>query len=256
MGDRERYEPGTFCWVDLGTVDAGAAKAFYMGLFGWAAEDQPMGDQGPYTMFSVGGRHVGALYGRAAEQGPPAWLSYISVDDVESVAAGARDAGATEVSDPFDVFESGRMALIQDPTGAHAAAWQPGNHIGAQAVNEPGALTMNQLNTSDPSRAAAFYTEVFGWAVQPVGTDEQPYWGIRNGPSLNGGMMELPPGAGAPSHWLAYFAVADLDGSIALTGELGGRALVPQTEVPSGRFAVAADPQGAAFALFEGNLDP
>lgn len=256
MGERERYEPGTFCWVDLGTVDVAAAKAFYIGLFGWEAEDMPMGDEGLYTMFSLGGRHVCALYGRSAAQGPPAWRSYISVGDADAVAARAREAGATEVGEPFDVLDSGRMALIQDPTGAHVAAWQPRNHIGAQAVNVPGALTMNQLNSSDPARAAAFYTEVFGWTIRSVGTDEQPYWGIFNGGNLNGGMMQLPPGSPVPSHWLAYFAIDNLDGALARVGRLGGRTLVPTMAVPAGRFAVAADSQGATLALFEGNLDP
>jgi len=256
VGERDRYDAGTFCWVDLGTPDAAAAKAFYIGLFGWEAEDMPMGDDGPYTMFSLDGRHVCALYGRAADQGPPAWLSYISVADADAVVARAREAGALEVGDAFDVFDSGRMAVLQDPTGAHVAAWQPGHHIGAQVVNVPGALTMNQLNTSDPTRAAAFYTEVFGWTIRSVGTDDQPYWGIFNGPGLNGGMMQLPAGAPAPSHWLPYFAVDDLDGAVARLGRLGGQTLVPPLAVPAGRFAVAADPQGATLALFEGTLDP
>ena len=61
MGERSEYEPGTFSWIDLGTVDAGAAKAFYMGLFGWQAVDTPMGDAGTYTMFRIGGRNICAL---------------------------------------------------------------------------------------------------------------------------------------------------------------------------------------------------
>lgn len=256
MGDRDGYAPGTFCWVDLGTFDPVAAKAFYMGLFGWEADDLPVGDGSVYTMFSLGGRHVCALYGRDAGQGPPAWLSYISVDDVDAIAARAGEAGARSVGDPFDVFDSGRMALLEDPTGAHVALWMPRNHLGAGVVNVPGALCLNQLNTSDPDRAAAFYTDLLGWRFQYVGSDEQPYWGIFNGPGLNGGMMPLPPGAEATSHWLAYFATDGVDAPAARVGELGGRMLVPPTPVPTGRIAVASDPQGAAFALLEGRLDP
>jgi predicted enzyme related to lactoylglutathione lyase len=257
MGKRERYEPGTFCWIDLGTDDAVAAKAFYTGLFGWDAEDMPMGDDTVYTMFSVGGRHVCALYGRDAAQGPPAWLSYISVADADSAAARAGDAGALSVGDPFDVFGSGRMAVVQDPTGAHVALWQPGTHIGAGVVNGPGLWCLNQLNTSGPDRAAAFYTEVFEWRFQSVGTDEQPYWGIFNGDDLNGGMMPLPPGAGAPAHWLPYFGVEDADATAERIAELGGRVIVPPVSIPpAGRIAVALDPQKAAFALFAGRFDP
>jgi len=186
VGGRDEYEPGTFCWVDLGTVDADAAKAFYTGLFGWDTVDTPMGDAGVYTMFQIGGRDVCALHGRDPGQGPPSWLSYVSVTDVDAVIEQARAAGAT-VEGPIDVFDAGRMALIQDPTGAHVAAWQPLTNIGAKLVNVPGALCLNQLNTSDPDRASTFYTDVFGWSFEQVATGDQAYWGILNGSDLNAG---------------------------------------------------------------------
>lgn len=256
MGERERYEPGTFCWIDLGTTDAGAAKAFYTGLFGWDTEDMPVGEGMTYTMCSLGGRHVCALYDRGPGDVPPAWMSYVSVADADAIAEAARAAGALSVGDPFDVFDSGRMAILQDPTGAHVAAWQPGRHPGAGVVNGPDVWCLNQLNTSSPADAKSFYEAVFGWRIESVGSDEQPYWGIFNGAGLNGGMMPLPAGGGAPSHWLPYFGAADADASVARIAELGGRVLVPPTPVPpSGRIAVALDPQGAAFALYEGRFD-
>ena len=262
MGERERYEPGTFCWAVLGTVEPVAAKAFYLRLFGWEPVDRPMGPEGVHTMFRIDGREVCALYDQgpggpgSGDQGPPAWLSYISVDDVEAATARARQAGAVGTPEPFDVDGAGRMTLVEDPTGAHVALWEPRATIGAEIVNVPGAMCLNQLNTSDPGRATQFYADVFGWRIESVGTDDQPYWGIFNGPGLNGGMMPLPPGAATPSHWLVYFATADIDGSTGLIGELGGRVLVDPMPVPGGRIAVALDPQGAAFALFEGRLDP
>ena len=255
MGERERYEPGTFSWVDLGTDDPEAAKAFYVGLFGWQTRDVPMGAAGPYTMCLLGDGVVAAVYGREHSQGPPAWLSYVTVADADATVAAARAAGALSAQDPFDVFDAGRMAVLQDPTGAHFAVWQPGTSIGATLVNVPGALCLNQLNTSDPGRAAAFYIDVFGWRIEQVGTEPAPYWGIWNGPGLNGGMMALPPDAPA-SHWLHYFATDDTDASTVRTRELGGRVLVPPMAVPGGRIAVAMDPTGAAFGLLAGRLDP
>ena len=256
MGERERYTPGTFCWADLGTDDAAAAKGFYTGLFGWDAEDMPMGDQGVYTMFMLEGRRVCALYGRQVGEGPPAWLSYVSVDDAKTVTAAARAAGAQVIHDPIDVFDAGRMAVLQDPTGAVFAVWQPGDNIGATVVNEPNALTLNQLNTSIPEQAGEFYRRLFGWRIESVGTAEQPYWGIYNGPGLNGGMMPLPSQAAAPSHWLVYFGTADIEVAAARITELGGHVLMPPMPVPGGQVLVAADPQGATFALFEGRFDP
>ena len=44
MGERTSYEPGTFSWADVSTTDQDGAKSFYSGLFGWQADDQPVGD--------------------------------------------------------------------------------------------------------------------------------------------------------------------------------------------------------------------
>jgi predicted enzyme related to lactoylglutathione lyase len=247
VGERDGYQPGTFCWAELAAVDPGAARAFYAGLFGWEAED---------TTFSLGGRAVSGLSGREPDGGPPAWLSYVSVVDATEVAARARDAGATVVRDASDVVAGRRTAVLEDPTGAVFGLWEPKPHIGAGLVNVPGALCLNQLNSSDPERAARFYGDVFGWRIESVGSPEQPYWGIFNGPHLNGGMMPLPAGSGGGSHWLVYFATEDVDPAAARIGELDGRVLLPPMAVPGGRITVALDPQGAVFAVVEGRFDP
>jgi predicted enzyme related to lactoylglutathione lyase len=108
----------------------------------------------------------------------------------------------------FDVLGAGRMALVRDPQGAIFALWEPRAHIGAGLVNDPGAMVLNQLNTSDPEGAASFYAELFGWRITQVASEPQAYWGIENGGSLNGGVMALPPGTPAPPHWLVYFTAA------------------------------------------------
>jgi predicted enzyme related to lactoylglutathione lyase len=250
MGERTSHPAGTFSWVDLGTSDADGAKAFYGGLLGWDFEDVPVPDSPPYSMASIGGRTVAALYGKRDEQAPSAWLSYVTVEDADATAARAAELGGTVISEPFDVMEAGRMAVLQDPMGAVFAIWQPRASIGAQLVNDVGALCLNQLNTSDPGAAQAFYGDLFGWTFRGVASGPQAYWGITNGERLNGGMMESEP----PS-WLAYFTSADVDASAAKVTELGGKVIVAPSPVPGGRIAVAADPQGAVFAFVEGRID-
>jgi predicted enzyme related to lactoylglutathione lyase len=147
-------------------------------------------------------------------------------------------------------MDAGRMAVLQDPAGAVFAVWQPKDSIGAQLVNDPGALTMNQLNTSDPQRAQDFYGGLFGWTFQKVAPGEPAFWRIENGGRLNGGMMRADP-----PQWLVYFTSTDLDASAAKIGELGGRVGTGPLPIPAGRFVVASDPQGAVFALFEGRVD-
>jgi predicted enzyme related to lactoylglutathione lyase len=254
MGERTSHAPGTFSWADLATTEPDGAKAFYTSLFGWDTEDNPMPEGGVYTMLAKGGKYVAAL--SAAREGQPsAWNSYVTVESADAGAAAAQEHGGTLAMEPFDVMDAGRMAVVQDPTGAFLAVWEPRESIGAQRVNEPGAITLNQLNTSDPERAQEFYAGVFGWRFEAIPGD-MAYRGIYNGDRLNGGMMPLPADMGAPSHWLVYFGSENVDDDASrIEGELGGQVIVPAMPVPGGRILVVQDPQGAAFALLSGRFD-
>jgi predicted enzyme related to lactoylglutathione lyase len=256
MGERDHYEQGAFSWTDLSTPDADGARDFYGPLFGWEFEDAPIPEEaggGVYRMARIGGRAAAAMYETTERH--PAWASYVTVDDVDAMAGRAGEAGATPMGEPFDVMETGRMALIQDPTGAVLALWQPRESIGAEIVNGHGALSLNQLNTTDPEAAQRFYGELFGWRIESVSDTGTPYWGIYRGDSLNGGMMQLPPGAPMPSHWLVYFGIDDIDAAAKQISSSGGTVMIEPQEVPGGRFVVAQDPQGAVFGVFAGRFD-
>ncbi|MBA3262577.1 MAG: VOC family protein [Thermoleophilaceae bacterium] len=254
MGERTSHPPGTFSWTDLSTTDPDGARAFYSGLFGWDTADTPLPGGGVYTMLVKGGRYVAAL--SAARDGhPPAWNSYVTVESADAAAASAAEHGGTLAMEPFDVMDAGRMALVQDPTGAFFAVWEPRDSIGAQLVNEPGTLTINQLNSSEPARAQEFYEGVFGWRFESLPESDQRYWGIYNGDRLNAGMTELQPDAGAPSHWLVYFGCESVNDDAGRIADLGGQVVVPPLPIPAGRILVAQDPQGAFFALFSGEFD-
>jgi predicted enzyme related to lactoylglutathione lyase len=251
MGERTSHAPGTFSWADLATSDPDGAKVFYVGLFGWDTEDNPVPDGSVYTMLSKGGKNVAALYG-AREGQPPAWGSFVTVESADAAAAAVKQHGGTVEMEAFDVMDVGRMAVVQDPTGAYFSVWEPRASIGAERVNETGALTLNQLDTSDPTRAQEFYAGVFGWRFEAVEGD-MPYWGIYNGDRLNGGMM--PAEGGVPSHWLVYFGSDSVDDDAGRIGELGGTVMMPPMPVPGGHILVAQDPQGAVFALLSGRFD-
>ena len=253
MGTRDRHEQGTFSWTDLSTPDASASKDFYGGLFGWEFEDNPIPDDGVYVMARIDGKAAAAMFETTERH--PAWASYVTVEDVDAATGRARELGANVLADPFDVMDAGRMSTIQDPTGAVFCLWQPRRAIGAEMVNGPGALSLNQLNTSDPEAAERFYSELFGWRFEKVPDTETQYWGIYRGDRLNGGMMPLPPGAPMPSHWLVYFGTGDVDGVAGQIGAAGGTVMVEPLDVPGGRILVAQDPQGAFFAVLAGRFD-
>ncbi|MGC9960414.1 MAG: VOC family protein [Acidimicrobiales bacterium] len=249
MPEMTRYEHGVPSWVDIGTPDPEAGVKFYSELFGWESHD--MGEEsGHYTIVSKAGKQVAAISG-AQDPGPPHWTTYVNVDDVDAVAAKVEPAGGSVIFGPMDVMAAGRMAIFQDTTGATIAAWQPGEHIGAQLVNEPGAFIWDELSSSDTAKSKKFYSEVFGWGWG--GSDE--YAEAQVGGRTIGGMMPRPEGmpAEAPDGWTVYFGSTDVDEETKKATELGATVLLEPTDIPgTGRFALLMDPQGAAFALFKG----
>ena len=260
MAERTSYAPGTFSWVDLATTDPGGAKAFYSELFDWSPEDMPTGNGGTYTMFRLRGQYVAATSEQQEQersQGiPPHWNSYVTVDDVDQRATRASELGGSVIAPPFDVLEVGRMAAVADPTGAVLSLWEPKTHIGAGLVNAPGGLSWNELGTNDVAKAKDFYSGLFGWSMDDQEGSMGSYTMIQNGERANGGIRALSEQEqGVPSNWLVYFGVSSVDDTAAKAAELGASTLVPPTEIPIGKFAVLADPQGAVFALFAGDFD-
>ncbi len=256
MGVRKGYEPGTFCWADLSTADAEGAKVFYGDLLGWEFRDDELPGGGTYTMCHVGGDEVAAIVGQ--NERPGHWNHYVSVESAEETTAEAKRLGATVLEEPFDVMDAGRMAVFTDPGGAMFCAWEPRDHIGAGRVNDAGCMAWNELQTGRPGEAAAFYAGLFGWETEPIEQDGTTvYLTIKNSAGrMNGGLMPTTgTPADAPSFWLVYFTVPSCDDAVARTQKLGGRVLAGPMEPGFGRIAVLSDPQGAPFAVFEGETD-
>jgi len=259
VADFTSHKPGTFSWPELATSDQKAGVAFYRALFGWDVNEQPIGPTEVYSMFQMRGKAVGAASTQQANEKqmgvPPHWNSYVTVANVDESAKKAASLGGKVLMAPFDVMDAGRMAVLQDPTGAVFEIWQANRSIGAQILNEAGALCWTELTTSDTKAAEAFYTALFGWAPKHSGADspmEYTEFSIDGIPSI--GMMPKPKEMPAhiPSYWMPYFQVASCDSSTAKATELGGRVMIGPHDIPNtGRFTIVSDPQGAMFAVFE-----
>ncbi|MFL5867306.1 MAG: VOC family protein [Thermoleophilaceae bacterium] len=253
MPERNEYAPGTPSWVDLAAPDLDVAKSFYGGLFGWDTEEAgPQDEVGDYAFFLLNGKRVCA-FGSPSEGEPPSWRTYVAVADVDETADKVKDAGGEILFGPADIMDAGRMVTFKDTEGAIVGAWQPGEHQGAQLVNEPGAISWNELATGDPDAAKSFYTEVFGWETEDRDLGEIPYITLKVDDRPVGGMLPLTDKApeGTSPHWLPYFAVEDFDAAIEKAGELDGEVVAPKADTPAGPFAVLKDPSGAAFAVID-----
>ena len=254
MSERTGYEPGTPCWIDLGTPDQDAAGEFYGALFGWELQEDENAEQtGGYRTAQLRGKAVGGVMKLMQDGQPPAWVTYVAVEDADATATKAREAGGGVIVEPMSVLDYGRMAILADPTGAVFGIWQPGIHIGAELVNEAGAFSWSELNTRDPDAAKAFYSAVFGWSFEDrefegMGT----YTTINVGDGAVGGVLDMTGRVPdeVPANWLVYFAVEDTDATLAKLTELGGEIPFGPIELTGvGRFAVVQDPFGAAFAV-------
>jgi predicted enzyme related to lactoylglutathione lyase len=255
-----KYRPGQFCWTDLDTTDVAGAKKFYRGLFGWEAKDFPMGPgDEKYSILRVDGKDACALYpmdaGARAMKATPTWLPYIAVKSVARSATKAKAAGGKICLGPLDVMDNGRMAIVQDPTGAGFALWQAGKHSGAKLKGVPGTVMWHDLNTPNVKASAKFYTKVFGWKVETRDFSGNKYHLLTAEGEGFGGIWpqpteQLPPG------WVTYWLVAKCAKTLAKAKKLGGSVLMDTITVPhTCRFAVLADPQGAAFAILEPLVD-
>ncbi len=249
-----KYPHGTFSWADCATTDQVGGKQFYVAVMGWETEDMPMGEGQFYTMFKQDGEKVGAISQLTPEmqaQGMPSiWNNYITVDDVDSLVEKVKEAGGTVLTEPFDVFDAGRMMVIQEPTGATVSLWQDKNDIGAGLVNTVGAMLWNEILTPEPQKTMDFFAGVLGWDYQQDG--DRNYWMIVNNGRMNGGIMKLEGEMAAlPSSCMVYYNVADLDATLEKVKANGGTVNMKGNAGDVGAFAVIADPQGAHLYLMQ-----
>ncbi|GAA0340442.1 VOC family protein [Streptomyces blastmyceticus] len=252
------YKPGTPCWVDLMVPDQQAALDFYRDLFGWQGEVGPP-ETGGYAVCSMNGKPVAGIMAAMNPDGskpdpmpPTVWTTYLATADVAATEKAITGNGGQVTMPGMDVLQLGRMAVVGDPTGAAFGIWEAGEFPGAGLVNEPGAIIWNELNTSDPKAASAFYAKVLGVTAAPT-EGMEGYFSLSVDGRAVGGMQGLSniPGlpADAPSHWLTYFAVDDTDSTVDALVRAGGNVLKPPFDMMAGRMAVVQDPQGGVFAI-------
>ena len=254
---------GGFIWYELMTPDPAAAKAFYDPVVGWSIGRDPVAPGIEYRMIgrSDGGNAGGVLTLDAAMKGNgarPCWLGYVAVGDVDDAIAKATAAGASVLMPAWDQPGVGRLAMIADPQGAPLYLMDPLPPEGDPqatsdvfSVDQPQHVRWNELSTTDPDAAIAFYSDLFGWEQQgEMGMgDMGKYRFIQHDGVGIGGVMRKPPQMPS-SLWSYYIGVDDIDRAATAITEGGGTILHGPMEIPGGEYALnGLDPQQAAFGL-------
>ncbi len=257
---------GDFIWYELLTSDADAAGAFYGKVVGWSVGDSGQAGM-DYRILSMPDGAVGGLMQLTDEMksggARPCWLGYINVDDVDASVASITAAGGQEQMPPTTMDGVGRIAMVADPQGVPFYIMKPSPPPGAPedaestafAATEPlqGHCAWNELSTTDPEAAKAFYASQFGW-VQEGDMDMGPLGKYEflhaSGKRFTlGAVMPKMPEMPVP-FWTYYFRVPDIDKAVETIKANGGSILVEPMEIPGGDYSMnAMDPQGAPFAL-------
>lgn len=119
---------GMIWWSELMTRDVAAARRYYEALAGWSFSTMPMGEDS-YHLASRNGQPIAGMMDMSKTQGmenvPPHWFTYIAVDDVDAAVAATRAAGGRVIKEVFEVPDTGRIAIIADPTGAALGIMTP-----------------------------------------------------------------------------------------------------------------------------------
>jgi hypothetical protein len=256
MAVRTGYEHGQFCWIDLVARDMAEARKFYLDLFGWESVDVDTQGGPPYAHFYLQGKNVAGV-GQMNEQMlskelPANWNSYINVNDIEAVCNKTVELGGRVTVPVMQILEAGRLAFIEDPTGAQVGLWEKGDHFGAELMQDYHSCSWNELLTRDLEAARDFYGRLFDWEFADFPSAMSKYYVISQQGEENSGMMQMDERWGEmASRWLIYFAVQSVDLTVDQVRQLGGFVQVHPFDIPEGRFAMVSDEQGALFDLVE-----
>jgi predicted enzyme related to lactoylglutathione lyase len=233
------------------TPDMDGARKFYNALFGW---DYDIG--GPEFMgytTAKSGDYPSAGIGAVPPGVPPmtVWNIYFASENAAADTERAVGLGAQVMMPAMAIGEFGSMAVLVDPTEAAFGFWQAGTHVGSQVVNTPGAPAWFELYSRDAKRSCDFYTKLLGATGNPM-PGGMEYYTLQHGDEQLAGVMQIERSWGDfKPQWMVYFGVKNADDARGTVKANGGKAMSKVDDSPYGRFATAADPQGALFKVVE-----
>jgi predicted enzyme related to lactoylglutathione lyase len=245
--------PGKFVWADLVTDDVKSAREFYSRMFGWTFQNV-----GDYTIAASDERPLCGMVQLARPvgrpQATPRWIGYISVANVARAQTAVSKAGGRVLAAPRKMARRGEQAVFADPEGAVFGVVKSSAGDPEDFEPDSGDWIWIQLLSHDAKKASEFYGTVAGYEVlENTVTNRLSDYVLTSKGYARATVRTIPEGnPQVHSAWLPFVRVRNAGDAVALTKQLGGRALIePKPELFNGKVAVVADPTGAAIGLLE-----
>jgi predicted enzyme related to lactoylglutathione lyase len=259
-----RHHNGKVVWRDLLTNTPEASRRFYGELFGWTFEAPPVfvgiGGSDSYMLIRHNGELIGGMVDTNAlgkKDNISQWITTISVADIDAAVGRVPGAGGSVVNPPEPIGDRGRMAIIEDSTGALFALIQTKGGDPADSEPAQNGWLWDEVWTGDVAGATGFYEAVLGLRHEDLELEQadRRYRILKAGDRPRAGVLQNPFEGERPV-WVNYIRVEDPSAVTARVEGLGGRVLVEAQERPvGGEVALIAGPSGAGVALQTWPLD-
>lgn len=247
---------GKFIWADLFTPIPESAARFYQEMFQWSSVTFHW-DGHTHVILRHHGRPVAGLVQRPAGKGTPPgrWVGYVAVDDVARTLEQVKISGGKILAEARDFPRRGTQAICADNEGAPLGLLHSTSGDTEDYRPEVGDWIWAELVAHDPTKAATFYREVFGYQVTaPENPEVKDHVILKAGGFARAGIVPFKSGSETRAAWMGIIRVANVDAAALRATTLGGRVLVmPHVSHMGTRLAVLADPTGGAFGVTEFN---
>jgi uncharacterized protein len=245
--DNMAYQTNRFCWHGCISTNPEASKSFYTEVLGWGVKTAQMGDS-TSTFFSAAGTDFAHLAPPPMAGVPSHWNNHLRVDDVDASTAKAVAQGGKQLV-PGTNIPPGRFSVVASPSGATFSLFREASATAAHHPGAEGSVHWVELHSKDVAADLKWLTSTFGFTTEEMAMPTGAYTILKSGDEARGGVMAGQEEK-APSMWLTWFSVKNVDDTVKRAGTKGGEVLVPIFDVPAiGRMAIVRDPAGGVFGV-------
>ena len=248
----EPWLPGTPCWVDLTAPDPEVADDLLLGPVRLAGRADSAADFGLYRVARQGGRRVAGIGSPPPDQPmPAAWTTYLATADADATAAAITAAGGTVLFAPIDVADAGPDVPRGRPDRSRRSGSGRAGATPVRAGQRAGLVHLERVHVDRLRGGQGLLRHRLRLRLVRHEWRGLQLRLVRGRRPRGRRLGALPADAPrrSPSHWMAYFKVADADASAAKVTELGGTVQREPWDTPFGRMVIVSDDQGAAFSL-------